>query len=245
MEFVKRLTPPSDDNKYYLRPQKGYNKCIRGNTKHGLNHGAYDVLPNCTSWCVARFMESQHYTECKLPYNSNAETYLRDNKTYKEGFTPRVGSILVYGKGKVGVGSDGAGHVMFVESIDKNGNCLVSESGWNFKSKRMTTRTVKPHKYSYLSGYTYLGCIYPEENFDIHYYGELPTKTLRYGDKGTQVKHLQDFLNWCLGETLTIDGHYGPSTRNAVKAYQKQFKLEDIDGIFGPKCRTKAKTITF
>lgn len=244
MKFVKRTTPPSDTNKYYLREPKGYNKCIRGNTKYGLNHGIYDVLPNCTGWACGRFLESQHYTEAELPYHSNAETYLRDNKVYEEGFTPRVGSILVYGKGKVGVGSDGAGHVMFVESIDKKGNCLVSESGWNFKSKRMTTRTVKPRKYTYASGYTYLGCIYPAENFGIHYYGNLPTKTLKYGMKGTQVKYLQDFLNWCLGETLTVDGHFGPATRKAVKEYQQKYGLE-VDGHFGPKSRAKAKTITF
>jgi len=244
MKFVKRLTNPSDDNVNYLRPKKGCNKCIRGNQKHGLNKGPYDVLPNCTGWVNGRWLEAQGYTEDKLPYGSNAETYLRDNKIYEEGFTPRVGSILVYGKGKVGEGSDGAGHVMFVESIDKNGNCLVSESGWNFTRKRMSTRTVKPHKYNYLSGYTYLGCIYPAENFEFHYYGTLPTENLRYGMKGKQVKYLQDFLNWCLGEYLSVDGHFGPATRNAVKKYQEKYGLE-IDGHFGPKCRAKAKTITF
>lgn len=242
MEFVKRLTPPSDDNIYYLRKPKGINPCIRGNTKYGLNHGPYDVLPNCTSWCNGRWLEAQHYTEDKLPYKSNAETYLRDNKTYEEGFTPRVGSILVYSKGKIG--SDAAGHVMFVEAIDNKGNCLVSESGWNFKKKRMSTRTVKSPKYAYISGYKYEGCIYPAENFGIHYYGQLPTQTLKYGSKGTQVRHLQDFLNWCLGETLSVDGHFGPATRNAVKKYQAKYDLE-VDGSFGPKSRAKAKTITF
>jgi len=237
MEFVKRLTSPSDDNKYYLRKPKGYNPCIRGNQKHGLNHGVYDVLPNCTGWVNGRWEESQGYTTSKLPYNSNAGTYLRDNKTYDEGYTPRVGSILVYS-------NSGAGHVMFVENIDKNGNCLVSESGWNFVSKRMSTRTVKPHKYKYVSGYTYQGCIYPVENFGIHYYGNLPTKTLQYGMKGKEVGYLQDFLNWCLGETLNVDKSFGPATRKAVKEYQKKYGLA-VDGSFGPASRAKAKTVTF
>lgn len=242
MNFIKRTTEPSADNKYYLKKPEGYNPCIRGNTKHGLNHGKYDVLPNCTGWVNGRWLEAQDYTTDKLPYNSNAETYLRDNKIYDEGYTPRVGSILVYSKGKIG--SDEAGHVMFVEEIDKKGNCLVSESGWNFTSKRMTTRTVRPKNYKYASGYRYEGCIYPAENFGIHYYGELPSKTLQYGMKGTQVKYLQDFLNWCLGETLAIDGSFGPATRKAVKEYQKKYGLE-VDGSFGPKSRAKAKTVTF
>jgi hypothetical protein len=56
MRFIKRTTNPSDDNKCYLKPDKGYNKCIRGNTKHGLNHGLYDVLPNCTGYCFGRYL---------------------------------------------------------------------------------------------------------------------------------------------------------------------------------------------
>ncbi len=242
MEFVKRLTDPGKDNVYYLKKPKGYNECIRGNTKHGINYGKYDVLPNCTGWCYGRFLESQLLDKCKIP-TSNAETWLLNNKTYQEGFTPRVGSILVYAKGKVGEGKDGAGHVMFVESIAKDGTLLCSESGWNF-TKRMSTRKVKPHSYFYKAGYKYLGCIYPQENFDIGYYGPLPTKALKYGMSGTQVKRLQDFLNWCLGETLSVDGKYGPATRKAVKKYQEMYKLE-IDGKFGPACIAKAKTIKF
>ena len=183
-------------------------------------------------------LESQKWTSCKLP-TGNAETWLDKNTTYPEGFTPRVGSIMVYqGKGSK------AGHVVFVEDIDKKGNVLVSESGWNATKKRVWTQTFKPHKYTYKTGYTYLGCIYPVENFEIGYYGTLPSTNLKYGDKGTQVKYLQDFLNWCLGETLSVDGHYGPAVRNAVKKYQKQYGLE-VDGKFGPACRAKAKTIKF
>jgi peptidoglycan hydrolase-like protein with peptidoglycan-binding domain len=183
-------------------------------------------------------LESQKWTSCKLP-TTNAETWLEKNKVYPEGFTPRVGSIMVYqGKGSK------AGHVVFVEGIDKKGNVEVSESGWNATKKRVWTQTLKPHNYKYANGYTYIGCIYPKENFEIGYYGTFPSKNLKYGDKGTDVKYLQDFLNWCLGETLAVDGHYGPSTRNAVKKYQKEYKLE-VDGKFGPKSLAKAKTIKF
>lgn len=234
MQFRKRTTAPLDDNKYYLRKPKGYNKCIQGNPKKKANHGVYDVLPNCTGWCWGRFLESQEYTTCKLP-TSDAGKWLKDNKVYEEGFTPRLGSILVYSK------KDGAGHVVFVESIDKKGNLLVSESGWN-ANKRMWTQTIKPHKYTYKTGYKYEGCIYPAENFETPYYGTLPTKNLSYGSKGKDVKYLQDFLNWCMGSYLAVDGSYGPAVRNVVKEYQKKYNLV-VDGKFGPACRKKAKEI--
>lgn len=246
MKFIPRVSTPKDDNKCYLKSPKGYNKCIRGNTKNGLNHGKDDVLPNCTGYAYGRFLEAQEWTSCKLP-TCNAEMWLEKNTKYQEGFTARVGSILVFAKGKVGTGSDGAGHVMFVEDIFKDGTAYCSESGWNFTKSRMDTRKVKrdsKNRYVYSSKYTYLGCIYPDENFEIGYYGQLPTTTLKYGMKGKEVKRLQDFLNWCMGSKLSLDGHFGPATRDEVKKYQKKYGLE-VDGHFGPACIAKAKTIKF
>lgn len=243
MKFVKRTSDPDKDNQYYLKLDKGYNKCIRGNNANGINRGKYDVLPNCTGWCYGRFLESQALTECELP-TSNAETWLEHNKKYQEGFTARVGSVLVFSKGKIGKADDGAGHVAFVESIDKNGKLTISQSGWSSK-KRMWVSTLSQCSnggYKYSSSYKYEGCIYPEKNFEEKYYGTLPTKYLKYGNKGKDVKRLQDFLNWCLGETLQLDSHYGPATRNAVKKFQEKYKLI-VDGKFGPQCIKKAKEI--
>ena len=65
--------------------------------------------------------------------------------------------------------------------------------------------------------------------------GQLPQKpthdlrTLRKGDKGQQVRALQKLLGG-----ITVDGEFGPETRGAVEAYQRQYKLE-VDGIVGPK----------
>lgn len=243
MKFIKRLIAPEKDNKYYLRPDKGYNKCIRGNTKNGINYGRYDVLPNCTGWCYSRWLESQKIDHCDLP-TSNAETWLEKNKVYQEGWGARVGSILVFAKGKVGKADDGAGHVVFVEDIAENGTLTVSESGWSAK-RRMWTQKIKLDSkggYTYSTKYRYLGCIYSPTNFEQIYYGLLPTENLKYGDKGKQVRRLQEFLNWCLGETLKLDSHYGPATRNAVKKFQETYKLK-IDGKFGPQCRNKASDI--
>ena len=78
------------------------------------------------------------------------------------------------------------------------------------------------------------------------YTGTFPTLPERgyfqKGDKGTQVKNLQKFLNWCIGAGLTVDGEFGNNTQNAVETYQKTYGLK-VDGLFGSNSLTKAKTI--
>ena len=71
----------------------------------------------------------------------------------------------------------------------------------------------------------------------------LPSKGyLGKGDKGTQVKRLQQFLNWCINAGLEVDGSFGNLTLAAVKKYQKKYSLE-VDGYFGKASLAKAKTI--
>ncbi|MEE0929577.1 MAG: N-acetylmuramoyl-L-alanine amidase [Acutalibacteraceae bacterium] len=65
---------------------------------------------------------------------------------------------------------------------------------------------------------------------------------LKKGDKGTQVKRLQMFLNWCINAGLTVDGSFGDNTEKAVKSFQKKYGLK-VDGFFGRKSLDKAKTI--
>ena len=78
------------------------------------------------------------------------------------------------------------------------------------------------------------------------YSGTLPTLPSRgyfkNGDKGTQVKNLQKFLNWCLGNCLVVDGVIGGNTTAAVKIYQRHCGLA-VDGLFGKDSLAKAKTI--
>ena len=64
------------------------------------------------------------------------------------------------------------------------------------------------------------------------YTGGLPSKTVKKGSKGTDVKHVQNFLNWCIKAGLKVDGYCGSKTTAAIKKYQKQYKLK-VDGIFG------------
>lgn len=57
--------------------------------------------------------------------------------------------------------------------------------------------------------------------------------TLKTGDKGQEVRNLQQILN-TKGYSLTVDGDFGPLTQAAVKNFQRANGLTD-DGVVGPK----------
>lgn len=65
---------------------------------------------------------------------------------------------------------------------------------------------------------------------------------LKKGDKGKQVGRLQDFLNWAVNAGLKKDESFGPLVEKAVLKFQKTYGLKQ-DGLFGPACLKKAKTI--
>lgn len=79
------------------------------------------------------------------------------------------------------------------------------------------------------------------------YTGTFPTLPTRgyfkSGDKGTQVKYLQQFLNWANGSSLSVDGIIGTKTIAQVKVFQKTVGINQ-DGLFGKNSLTKAKTHT-
>lgn len=86
----------------------------------------------------------------------------------------------------------------------------------------------------------------PKESTKKAYSGTFPSLGLKgylkKGDKGTQVKRLQQFLNWCINAKLTVDGSFGDKTVKAVKDYQKKYGLA-VDGYFGKGSLAKAKSI--
>ena len=84
------------------------------------------------------------------------------------------------------------------------------------------------------------------ESIASGYTGTFPTLPKRgyfqNGDKGENVKRLQNLLNWCIGAALEVDGDFGTKTDTAVRNYQKTYGLI-VDGLFGKDSLAKAKTI--
>lgn len=70
----------------------------------------------------------------------------------------------------------------------------------------------------------------------------LAKATLKKGSKGTQVKYLQQDLNYVMNAKLTVDGDFGSGTASALKKFQEKYKLT-VDGIYGPKSEAKMKSL--
>ncbi len=73
------------------------------------------------------------------------------------------------------------------------------------------------------------------------------TPNLKKGSTGTQVRNLQECLNYLGfkgkdGKALTTDGDFGTNTEYALRAFQKKYKLS-VDGIYGSKSKAKMKKL--
>lgn len=125
-----------------------------------------------------------------------------------------------------------------------NGGCVAKKK---YKLNSSSIHGYGRPKYDKEPSKTYSG-VFP--NITVTYYvkdkkGNKVKKNRHYlkkGDKGTQVAHLQRFLNWYGGYKLDVDGDFGNLTLNAVKGFQDKNKLV-VDGLFGKKSLAKAKTI--
>lgn len=238
---MKRCTTlPTKTNKYYLKKgYGGYNPCILGNSKHRYCKGS--VLVNCVGWATGRFNEIIGAKNCKYLGNTNAENFYALAK--KQGLTvgskPRAGAVMVWGKGKAGVASDGAGHVAIVEHVINNASVQTSESGWGYTKAYVSFPTRNKGNGNWdLAGYTFLGFVY---NPQINPYANPTSTIIKQGMEGEQVKWLQ----WAIvksGHKIDIDGKFGPKTYKALKKAQKTWGLT-VDGICGPKTQTKIKSL--
>ena len=63
---------------------------------------------------------------------------------------------------------------------------------------------------------------------------------IKMGDSGSEVKKLQQFLNWAMNSKLVVDGDFGAKTDTAVRAFQTKCKIT-VDGLFGTGSLIAAK----
>ena len=162
MTYIPRLTIPEKGNPYYnTKANGGYSTAIKGSPcEPGL-----DVLRNCVGYANSRFAEIQGLGYIKYQLVCNAEQFIVAIDKYHMdlivGFTPKLGSIMVWSQGTTSTGSDGAGHVAIVEQINADGSIVTSESGYNAKKAFWTqTRTNADGRWGQGSKYNFLGFIY-------------------------------------------------------------------------------------
>ena len=71
----------------------------------------------------------------------------------------------------------------------------------------------------------------------------LPLPTLRQGDQGPLVEHLQHVLAFWRYYTSRVDGDFGPRTKAAVVAWQHALQPLNVgrpDGVYGPRTHAAA-----
>ena len=153
-KYTARLTAPSTTDKNYIHTSAGgYNYCIH------ISGGS--VLPNCVGYAWGRWREL--LGKFHNLSRANAESWYGKNDGYKRGQTPKLGAVICWRKGIVGVEEDGAGHVAIVEKIYDDGTVLTSNSAW--LGSRFYTKEIKP-PYSLGGSYVFQGFIYLPIEFD-------------------------------------------------------------------------------
>ena len=182
-KFKIMTSLPEKGNKFYnTKSNGGYSTCIQGSpTQSGRN-----VYSNCVGHACSRFNEVYSlltgHSGMKYPsLNCNAENFIeRAKNTYGLQVVnyPVLGGIMVWQKGSTLNGSDGAGHVAFVEDIYDANTIYTSESGygnsnpfWNSKRSNSNGR------WGLSSGYKFRGCIVNPAIGDVHYVAPSPSPT--------------------------------------------------------------------
>lgn len=155
----------------------------------------------------------------QFPYLAGSNKFTEIKTRSTSGM--RDGDVIIY-KYK---DSNGSGAHTFIY-ITINGKGYIVNANY----KRTYAYITKPNDYT-KSRYT-----------EFHVYRATGTcnGALAKGQYSTNVKYLQQFLNWAGFNCGTPDGSFGTNTENALKAFQKAVGLE-ADGKAGSKTIAAAK----
>lgn len=265
-DFSPRLVIPAKGNKYYNTiGNGGYSNAIVGKPKNAN----CDVLSNCVGYAFGRFNEIAYnmlgITGVKnlfkekggklvdIKSNSNmmllqplnAENFY--DVALKQGLTisqtPSLGACMVWQKGATRQPKDGAGHVAIVEKILSPTCVKTSESGYNCQNPFWTQDRYKGDgNWGQNSQYKFLGFIANPAVTDSGDPYPVPTRVLKEGDNGDDVKWVQWKLKKLEYLNDAIDGWFGVQTLGAVLVFQLKYGL-DVDGAVGPATRKALKGV--
>lgn len=260
--FTPRLTRPEKGNKFYnTRSNGGWSTAIKGKPTDPND----DVLSNCVGAAFARFNEIAYQIlgadgikklfkenggklndlrlnkEMPLLAPRNAENFY--DVALQQGLevsqTPTLGACMVWQKGATRSGGDGAGHVAIVEKVLSPDCVQTSESGYNCSNPFWTQYRYRGGNGNWgnETGYKFLGFIKnPAVNAKSDPY-PMPTRVIKEGDNGEDVKWVQWKLKDLGYLPDSVDGWFGVHTLGAILVFQIKNGLE-VDGICGPATRT-------
>lgn len=173
--FTMRTTRPSNNKNFIVKGSGGWNTCIKGNPQYA----PANALANCVGYASGRFNEIINIARdtAKCTYttlNCNAGYFKERAEAagLKTGSTPRLGSIMCWGK------EGGAGHVAIVERVNSNNSVYTSESGWGSSAIFWnSTRTNNNGKWGCGTGYYFRCFIYLPDDVQKAIEGGTPTPT--------------------------------------------------------------------
>lgn len=162
MGYTIRTSVPNGVKNYITTGAGGWSTCIVGSpTRAGAN-----TLANCVGYACGRFNEV--YNQLKgttgnkyASLNCNAENFIERaiSLGLKVQAAPVAGGIMVWQKGATLSGSDGAGHVAFVEKVNSATQVYTSESGYGSSNPFWNSTRNSGNNWGAGSGYKYRGCI--------------------------------------------------------------------------------------
>ena len=232
-DFTIRKNKPKEGNKFYTRKSSGgYNTCVKGNPTN-----ACDALANCVGYAEGRINEvvSEILGEDTYKYNTlncNAESIVERAMKYPGvvlSDAPVKGGLMVWAKGEVGVGSDGAGHIEMCEDVlerDEEGvptKIYDSSSAWGSTAFYNVTRTNKNGRWGLGQGYVFRGClVFPElvieEEQEPNVGPELPPQEPEKPKDDVVIKE---------GDTVIVHG-VGSANSLGTGAKTKKFKNQKM-----------------
>ena len=253
--FTIRTSKPKNNKFYMRRSAGGYSDAILGKP----TDSTANVLANCVGYANGRFGEIIHeltgYNGIQYQLVCNAEDFIEKAKKYglKISDTPSLGGIMVWRKGKIGTGSDGAGHVAIVEKIIDANTIYTSESNYGGTAFLNVTRTNTNKRWGLSSKYAFRGCIinpavtkpHPDKSIDKiaqevidGKWGNGTARKKALTNAGYDYYEVQKRVNEILygdksikvGDTVKVTDPIVYGTNRKFKLYYKTYKVMELSG---------------
>lgn len=176
-EFVPRFEIPDEytDPLYRTLAGGGYNPCIEGN-RSVSPHVSGSVLANCVGYSWGRFCEVNGLTYCKLSTADAGYWFGNLDDGYERGTEPRLGAVACF-----------TGHVCNVEEIIDDDTIITSDSNWP-GPKFMTATRTRANGWNRAGGsLSFMGFIYPPNDFDKKKFARLIPLLIGGVDNGSTI----------------------------------------------------------
>lgn len=212
----------------------GYKEGRNNATKYGHWYGL-DNNPWCAMF-ISWLADQVGILNTVIPkYAGCGDGYKWFKKRGLVSKVPQRGDIIFYKPTIIGATSSHTGIV--VDVTDTYVYTVEGNAGYNTDGVYKMCR--------YRTDKKILGYAHPQYKGSF-YQKNLPTLPTRgyfkKGDTGSNVKLLQQLLNFLNGDKLVVDGILGTKTINSVKKFQKNHGLA-VDGLFGRNSLNKAKDL--